>query len=58
MPSLIVMMGVCFSKESVKKWWKISMTKFNVKFKTLRFKNVIQCKGTYGQPFSHLIHIY
>ena len=26
MPSLIVMMGVCFSKESVKKWWKISMT--------------------------------
>ena len=46
MPSLIVMMGVCFSKESVKKWWKISMTKLKVKFKTLRFKNVIQCKGT------------
>ena len=43
--SLVIMKGSFFNKKCVKKWWQFTLNKFIVKFKTLHFKSIIQCKG-------------
>ena len=43
--SLVIMKGSFFNKKCVKKWWQFTLNTFIVKFKTLHFKSIIQCKG-------------
>ena len=44
--SLVIMKGSFFNKKCVqKKWLQFTLNKFILKFKTLHFKSIIQCKG-------------